>query len=48
MGEKFSNQVIQKLNTGIAFKAVVQREQLTVVQNQKVSSKKIPRRKVAG
>jgi hypothetical protein len=44
MGERFSNQVVQKLNTGITFKAVVQHEQLTVV---KTPIKKLPRRKVS-
>jgi hypothetical protein len=43
VGEKFSNQVVQKLNTGISFRAVVQLEQLTVMQT---SIKKLLKRKV--
>ncbi|MCU0469644.1 MAG: hypothetical protein MUF58_13675 [Arcicella sp.] len=45
MGEKFSNQVVQRLNTGIKYKAVTQHEQLMVIQ---VPKKKLPRQKLAG
>jgi hypothetical protein len=45
MGEIFSNNLVQKLNTSIKFKAVVQHEQLMVVQT---PTKKLPRQKVSG
>ena len=51
LGEKYSNHVIQKLNTSIDFKANVQWEQLvklTTVQNQKVPHKKLSRQKPSG
>ena len=51
LGEKYSNHVVQKLNTSIDFKANVQREQLVklaTVQNQKVTHKKLPKQKPSG
>ncbi len=53
LGEKYSNNVIQKLNTSIEFKANVQCEQLvklaeTQKLDVKVPTKKMPRQKLAG
>ena len=48
LGEKYSNNLVQKLNTSIKFKAVVQHEQLQAIQNLKVAAKKMPKHKASG
>jgi hypothetical protein len=51
LGEKYSNNVIQKLNTSINFKVNVQHEQLislTTIQKLKVPTKRLPRQKISG
>ena len=48
LGEKYSNNLVQKLNTSIKFKAVVQHEQLQAIQDLKVAAKKLPRQKLSG
>jgi hypothetical protein len=48
IGEKYSNNLIQKLNTSIKFKAVVQHEQLQAIQTQKVTTKKLPKQRLSG
>jgi hypothetical protein len=48
LGEKYSNSLIQKLNTSIKFKANVQHEQFKAIQELKVTVKKLPRRKPSG
>jgi uncharacterized protein YqeY len=45
LGEKYSNNLVQKLNTSIKFKAIEQYEQLQAIQNLEVSTKKLPQRK---
>jgi hypothetical protein len=47
LGEKYSNNLVQKLNTSIKFKAVEQYEQLQAIQNLKVPTKKLPRQKLS-
>lgn len=48
LGEKYSNSLVQKLNTSIKFKANVQHEQFQAIQEFKVATKKLPRRKPSG
>jgi hypothetical protein len=48
LGEKYSNNLVQKLNTSIKFKADVQHQQLQAIQTQKVPTKKLPKQKLSG
>ena len=47
LGEKYSNNLVQKLNTSIKFKAVVQHEQLQAIQDLKVATKKLHQQKLS-
>ena len=47
LGEKYSNNLVQKLNTSIKFKAVMQHDQLQAIHDLKVAAKKLPQRKLS-